>query len=225
MDGPAFLAPQSRAHPCALSAWRSEEEGLWRGVLCPVFASFKAVSCACRRPSHFSLARPREKQPKEKATPVGAFRPSMDGTSVKLCRAFRAGSGNRSCVASTPASMPSPARAKRHRHPCRCPLRGLIVPASPPPRGPGKAGARPAHQKPVRRHVSLPSRGPVHRAYRRFWSDKTYAPVLHDMHTSMSSITDPKIRPKPFSAQRISALDAGASAMEHGLHMPRSGVY
>ena len=40
-----------------------------------------------------------------------------------------------SCVASTPASMPSPARAKRHRHPCRCPLRGLVVPDSPPHRG------------------------------------------------------------------------------------------
>jgi len=30
----------------------------------------------------------------------------------------------------------APARAKRHRPPWRCPLRGLIVPASPPPRGP-----------------------------------------------------------------------------------------
>jgi hypothetical protein len=31
------------------------------------------------------------------------------------------------------------ARSKRHRLPWRCPLRGLIVPASPPPRGPGTA--------------------------------------------------------------------------------------
>jgi len=32
-----------------------------------------------------------------------------------------------------------PARAKRRCHPWQRPLRGLIVPASPPPRGPGKA--------------------------------------------------------------------------------------
>ena len=32
-------------------------------------------------------------------------------------------------------SIGHPARAKRHRHPCRCPLRGLIVPDSPPHRG------------------------------------------------------------------------------------------
>src|SRR6185312_2845840 len=34
MDGPAFLAPRSRAHPCALSAWRSEEEGWGEGSTC-----------------------------------------------------------------------------------------------------------------------------------------------------------------------------------------------
>ncbi len=51
----------------------------------------------------------KEKYPRENDTPLGA------------CWA----SGNRSCVASTPASMPSPALAKRSRHPCRLPLRGL----------------------------------------------------------------------------------------------------
>jgi hypothetical protein len=40
-----------------------------------------------------------------------------------------------------------PARSKRHRPPWRCPLRGLVVHGSPPPRGPGKAGALPARQK------------------------------------------------------------------------------
>jgi hypothetical protein len=33
MDGLAFLTPQSRAHPCALSAWRSEEEGWGEGAI------------------------------------------------------------------------------------------------------------------------------------------------------------------------------------------------
>jgi hypothetical protein len=69
-------------------------------------------------------------------------------------RAFRA-SGNRSCVASTPASMPSPARkvresesgfstghpalAKRNRHPCRLPLRGLSTPTRRCRGAPGRA--------------------------------------------------------------------------------------
>jgi len=80
-----------------------------------------------RRASHF-LSLAREKVTKERGTPLGA------------CRA----SGNCSCVASTRASMPSPARqvrepgpgfstghpalAKRSRHPCRLPLRGLSTP-------------------------------------------------------------------------------------------------
>jgi len=75
-------------------------------------------------------------------------------------RAFRA-SGNRSCVASTPASMPSPARkvrepgpgfstghpalAKRSRHPCRLPLRSL---SSPPRRCRGAPGRAAGHRGP-----------------------------------------------------------------------------
>ena len=39
-----------------------------------------------------------------------------------------------------------PARSKRHCPPWRCPLRGLVVPTSPPHRGPGKA-ARSCAQK------------------------------------------------------------------------------
>ena len=41
----------------------------------------------------------------------------------------------------------APARAKRRVHPWPRPLRGLIVPASPPSRGPGRAGAHRARQK------------------------------------------------------------------------------
>jgi len=44
------------------------------------------------------------------------------------------------------------ARAKRHRLPWRCPLRGLLVSASPPPRGPARAGAHRARQKQQQQH-------------------------------------------------------------------------
>src|SRR6185312_2743034 len=47
-----------------------------------------------------------------------------------------------------------PARAKRRAHPWTRPLRGLVVPASPPPRGPGKAARilRALLEKPDQKH-------------------------------------------------------------------------
>src|SRR5574337_571052 len=64
---------------------------------------------------------------KRKATPLGACRPS----------------GNRSCVASTPASMPSPVLAKWSRHPCRLPPRGLSTLTHRHTGAPGRAASHP----------------------------------------------------------------------------------
>ena len=55
MDGPAFLAPQSRARPCALSAWRSEEEGVGRGAFALCFRKFQSGFVRLPAPELLSL--------------------------------------------------------------------------------------------------------------------------------------------------------------------------
>ena len=104
------------------------------------------LSCACGARVTF-LLRGQEKSNPKRRPPRLALAGHPARQVREAWRAFRAGSGNRSCVASTPASMPSPARAKRRVHPWTRPLRGLVVPASPPSRGPGRAGAHRARQK------------------------------------------------------------------------------
>ena len=153
------------------------------------------------------------------ATPVGAFRPSLDGTSVSRCRAFRAGSGNRSCVAPTPASMPSPARAKRRCPPWQRPLRGLVAPTSPPPRGPGKAGARPARQK--RSARALHRRRRIH--IRTFEAIKKYQPRFVRYARQHARDFRPKETANPLSGLGISRLDRSLAMVEHPCISPNSG--
>jgi hypothetical protein len=82
-----------------------------------------------RQPSYFLFARPRAQERVRTAEPARRAKGGMPGIKRKITEekghpAWRLfGIGNRSCVASTPASMPSPALAKRSRHPCRLPLR------------------------------------------------------------------------------------------------------
>jgi hypothetical protein len=82
-----------------------------------------------RQPSYFLFARPRAQERVRTAEPARRAKGGMPGIKRKITEekghpAWRLfGIGNRSCVASTPASIPSPALAKRSRHPCRLPLR------------------------------------------------------------------------------------------------------
>ena len=92
------------------------------------------------------------------------------------------------------------------------------------PRKSRRASCAPeASVPPACSHAPLPSRGLlVHIGV--FGVIRLMPPVLRDMHTGMCSTSGPRRKAKPLPARRISSLDAGASAMEHGLHMPRSGV-
>src|SRR6185312_8229124 len=83
-----------------------------------------------RRPSYFLFAWPKRKITKEKGHPAWRL-PPIHGRQVR-----EPGPG---------FSPGHPALAKRHRHPCRCPLRGL---SSPPHRRTGAPGRAAGHPGP-----------------------------------------------------------------------------
>ena len=103
----------------------------------------KELSCACSaRVTSLLLVQKRSNQ--EKTTPRLALAAHPWAASPRAgAGLFERASGNCSCVASTPASMPSPARAKRSRHPCRLPLRGLSTPTHRRTGAPGRAAGHP----------------------------------------------------------------------------------
>jgi len=86
-------------------------------------------------PEPLSLCVLKEKVAKEKEHPGWRLSGILPGKCVRRGRAFRAG------------LLPA---QKGEVHPWTRPLRGLLVPASPPHRGPGRAGAHRARQKPKR---------------------------------------------------------------------------
>src|SRR5690348_7878641 len=74
----------------------------------------KARAFVClRQPSYFLFAWPKRKITKEKGHPAWRLPGILPGKSVSRGRAFR---------------QHIHVLAKRHRHPCRCPLRGLSSP-------------------------------------------------------------------------------------------------
>ena len=85
----------------------------------------KARAFVClRQPSYFLFAWPKRKITKEKGHPAWRL-PPIHGRQVR-----EPGPG---------FSTGHPALAKRHRHPCRCPLRGLSAPTHRRARAPGRA--------------------------------------------------------------------------------------
>src|SRR6185312_1170306 len=88
--------------------------GLEALVLCTAYANFKAVSSACRRPSHV-LSRAREKVTEERGTPMARPPGILPSVYAGGCRGFPtappcAGGKLARIHASHPADFPSPAR-------------------------------------------------------------------------------------------------------------------
>src|SRR6185312_14734876 len=145
---------------CCWARWRgastrervfADRRGLW--LLCRSAPCARCVCCiprqerssACGSRVTFSLRGQRESNQRERPPHL-----ALAGHPARQVREGRPGfsTGHRAtapCVASTPASMPSPALAKRHRHPCRCPLRGL---SSAPHRRTGAPGRAADHPGP-----------------------------------------------------------------------------
>jgi hypothetical protein len=107
---------------------------------------FRAKAFVClRQPSYFLFAWPKRKITKEKGHPAWRL-PPIHGRQVR-----EPGPG---------FSNGHPARAKRSRHPCRLPLRGLSTPTHRRTGAPGRAAGHPGphfSEEPVQGRSSAPA--------------------------------------------------------------------